>query len=335
MELASPREAGWEQDSASSTCRQCSSSFGILRRKHHCRACGKLNCADCLDNFKIPNTGVTGPRICLACYPTYDKLAGEPARGPVPAGITRICVAGYGASPHYTRANNVGLLLCEEFPQFEYWTHSPSRDEFFIWLVGWKETVASHKADSGFQKHRTSPICWFEKEDGSVVILGGRDRFVEWISANHPGSKADKKGDALINPFESSKQVPPPKPAFSATGQKRICVIGYGVSPNYTRARNVGALLATEFPNLYSTWTFGPSREEFFEWLAAFKATLPADSPWLKHKTSPFCYFEGDDGTQQVIGGRDKLVEWTNQNHPGSKADKRGGKTLNPFEQNL
>lgn len=129
-------------------------------------------------------------------------------------------------------ANNVALLLQEEFPdKFEFYTYSPSRDDFFVWLVGFKETLPQ---DSAWQKHKTSPICWLERADGSLEVVGGRDRFVEWVAKNYSGSKADKKGESFLNLFETTRLAPPPRAPVTA-GKTRICVAGYGVSPNFTR----------------------------------------------------------------------------------------------------
>jgi len=223
-------------------------------------------------------------------------------------------------------------LLAAEFPdKYACWTYAPSRDEFFVWLVGFKETLPS---DSPFMRHKTSPICWFEKDDGTVEVLGGRDRLVEWTARNHAGSRADKKGDAVLNPFESTKQLVSPRGPVPA-GTLRICVAGYSASPNYTRARNCGILLCEEFPDKYVFWTFAPSRDEFFEYLnLTWKATVDSDGSWAKHKTAPICWFESDDGSVKIIGGRDRLVEWITTVHSGSRADKKGKKSLNPFEKN-
>lgn len=100
-----------------------------------------------------------------------------------------------------------------------------------MWLVGFKEKLPS---DATLQAHKTSPICWLEKEDGSLEILGGRDKFVEWIAKNYSGSQADKKGESLVTPFESTLHAPPPHVPVTA-GKMRINVAGYGISPNYTR----------------------------------------------------------------------------------------------------
>ena len=36
----------WVPDQDSSTCSLCSTTFNLFRRRHHCRACGALVCAE-------------------------------------------------------------------------------------------------------------------------------------------------------------------------------------------------------------------------------------------------------------------------------------------------
>jgi len=106
-------------------------------------------------------------------------------------------------------------------------------------------------------------------------------------------------------------------------GKARICVAGYGSSPNYIRARNVAHELAKASPELYETWFYGPSRDKYFEWLPSFKAQVGEE--WSSHMTAPLCWFEkptGEGGATviEVVGGRDKLCEWTVKTYPGSPA---------------
>ena len=42
-------------DSARADCERCRRTFTLLRRKHHCRACGALVCDDC-SKCKWPHT---------------------------------------------------------------------------------------------------------------------------------------------------------------------------------------------------------------------------------------------------------------------------------------
>ena len=48
MEPLGPLDAAWMPDSASPACLGgCARPFTLLRRRHHCRACGRLICAGC------------------------------------------------------------------------------------------------------------------------------------------------------------------------------------------------------------------------------------------------------------------------------------------------
>ena len=60
----------WVPDTDSDTCYQCTTKFGLFTRKHHCRACGKLFCADCSTSLmKVPDLGHYEPvRVCDSCY---------------------------------------------------------------------------------------------------------------------------------------------------------------------------------------------------------------------------------------------------------------------------
>ncbi|CEG40707.1 run and fyve domain-containing protein 1 [Plasmopara halstedii] len=38
----------WREDDKMLRCKICAKKFGLLRRKHHCRACGDIFCRRCL-----------------------------------------------------------------------------------------------------------------------------------------------------------------------------------------------------------------------------------------------------------------------------------------------
>ncbi|KAJ3368905.1 hypothetical protein GGF31_006040 [Allomyces arbusculus] len=74
-----PPPQPWQADAAASACHQCRSTFTVLRRRHHCRLCGKLYCGACsteridLARFypadDVPRTVRHGPqRVCDTCY---------------------------------------------------------------------------------------------------------------------------------------------------------------------------------------------------------------------------------------------------------------------------
>jgi hypothetical protein len=69
----------WRDDSTALRCTECNKEFGFFTRKHHCRACGKIYCADCTSQEKIllrparrPGVGgkveVGAVRVCDDCF---------------------------------------------------------------------------------------------------------------------------------------------------------------------------------------------------------------------------------------------------------------------------
>ncbi|XP_065500369.1 lateral signaling target protein 2 homolog [Caloenas nicobarica] len=63
----------WVPDSTCSQCSACRSPFTLLRRRHHCRSCGKIFCARCSPHAAaLPHYGQPKPvRVCTHCYTTH------------------------------------------------------------------------------------------------------------------------------------------------------------------------------------------------------------------------------------------------------------------------
>mmetsp|Transcript_857 Transcript_857/g.3137 ORF Transcript_857/g.3137 Transcript_857/m.3137 type:complete len:439 (+) Transcript_857:137-1453(+) len=87
-------EVEWEPDSASSACRKCDGPFTAVRRRHHCRWCGKLFCKSCCSNklardrlpvALIPNSvdvkrGLKSKvRLCSTCHKWVTSVAEKEA----------------------------------------------------------------------------------------------------------------------------------------------------------------------------------------------------------------------------------------------------------------
>eukprot|EP00931_Biecheleriopsis_adriatica_P003534 TRINITY_DN105335_c0_g1_i1.p1 TRINITY_DN105335_c0_g1~~TRINITY_DN105335_c0_g1_i1.p1 ORF type:complete len:1024 (+),score=169.26 TRINITY_DN105335_c0_g1_i1:42-3113(+) len=60
----------WLPDSASDACMSCDASFTWLRRKHHCRRCGKLFCNNCAPRRSGPSA-----RQCVSCFEAKSMAA--------------------------------------------------------------------------------------------------------------------------------------------------------------------------------------------------------------------------------------------------------------------
>ncbi|CAL4058732.1 unnamed protein product, partial [Meganyctiphanes norvegica] len=63
-------------------CHRCRSQFTMIRRKHHCRACGQVFCGDCSSKSStIPKFGIERDvRVCESCYEDINN-AGRQSSG--------------------------------------------------------------------------------------------------------------------------------------------------------------------------------------------------------------------------------------------------------------
>jgi len=59
----------WVPDSAAPQCMGCLEAFTFVKRRHHCRACGKVFCSKCSNQFlPLPQFGLDRPvRVCNRC----------------------------------------------------------------------------------------------------------------------------------------------------------------------------------------------------------------------------------------------------------------------------
>lgn len=60
----------WVPDSEAQACSACGAAFTFLRRRHHCRACGRIFCATCSHrSLALPKHGFQNAvRVCDSCY---------------------------------------------------------------------------------------------------------------------------------------------------------------------------------------------------------------------------------------------------------------------------
>ncbi|KAK1159198.1 hypothetical protein AOXY_G21819 [Acipenser oxyrinchus oxyrinchus] len=67
----------WVPDSACNRCSACETPFTLLRRRHHCRSCGKIFCARCSPHeTPIPRFGqLRAVRVCSHCFTSH--IGGE------------------------------------------------------------------------------------------------------------------------------------------------------------------------------------------------------------------------------------------------------------------
>jgi growth factor-regulated tyrosine kinase substrate len=65
-------------------CHRCRVEFGLMNRKHHCRACGQIFCAKCSSRTAtLPNFGIEKEvRVCESCFEKHGKDPAAPVDDP-------------------------------------------------------------------------------------------------------------------------------------------------------------------------------------------------------------------------------------------------------------
>lgn len=58
----------WTSDSESPLCRCCAAKFGLTRRRHHCRLCGRVMCHNCSRHLSFVSARKNGFLLYLALY---------------------------------------------------------------------------------------------------------------------------------------------------------------------------------------------------------------------------------------------------------------------------
>ncbi|XP_043252358.1 zinc finger FYVE domain-containing protein 9 isoform X2 [Colletes gigas] len=64
----------WVPDSDAPSCMFCDVKFTVIKRRHHCRACGKVLCNKCCSmKYKLEYQGNIDSRVCVSCYQLLTK----------------------------------------------------------------------------------------------------------------------------------------------------------------------------------------------------------------------------------------------------------------------
>lgn len=77
LKLDESKEQGvvlWTPDEWSDQCHECTSKFSVVRRRHHCRSCGRVFCAKCRSQkIVVPRLNLKKPsKVCNTCFDQLD-----------------------------------------------------------------------------------------------------------------------------------------------------------------------------------------------------------------------------------------------------------------------
>ena len=66
----------WIPDTEASNCMICDSKFTLVRRRHHCRACGQVLCSLCCsEKFSLNHMEGKEGRVCKPCKTILERLS--------------------------------------------------------------------------------------------------------------------------------------------------------------------------------------------------------------------------------------------------------------------
>uniref|UniRef100_A0A8D0CLT5 FYVE, RhoGEF and PH domain containing 2 n=1 Tax=Scleropages formosus TaxID=113540 RepID=A0A8D0CLT5_SCLFO len=198
------RAPQWIRDSLVSMCMRCGDKFNaLIRRRHHCRACGQVVCWRCSD-FKAA-LQYDSDRVNRVCRDCYAILVGQPD-GPAVSERKRgiLEVREGGAFPHrslvcsfLTMIDRQGktrgwFVIPRDEPPVLYMYQAPQdvRAQVTIPLLGYRVKELSPSDKRTFQLSQSNLLLTFLAESEEL-----RDRWVEVISrvvdSEYPGQQRD------------------------------------------------------------------------------------------------------------------------------------------------
>lgn len=64
----------WVPDADAPNCMLCDLKFTVMKRRHHCRACGKVFCSKCCNiKYRLEYQSNVESRICVSCHQLLTK----------------------------------------------------------------------------------------------------------------------------------------------------------------------------------------------------------------------------------------------------------------------
>merc|ERR1719410_283820 len=62
------KEVRWQHEDDIEDCSSCKNQFNMAKRKHHCRHCGRIFCADCLTKTVTSGPQNRPSKVCEVCH---------------------------------------------------------------------------------------------------------------------------------------------------------------------------------------------------------------------------------------------------------------------------
>ncbi|XP_058978374.1 myotubularin-related protein 4-like isoform X2 [Musca domestica] len=103
----------WVPDHAVSRCTSCQTEFWLGRRKHHCRSCGQIFCADCSEYWApLPDAKLFSPvRLCGPCHATTTRTMQQVSSEMMPSSTPPAVAAAAAAATVAVSNNSTNMHL--------------------------------------------------------------------------------------------------------------------------------------------------------------------------------------------------------------------------------
>ncbi|KAG7262645.1 hypothetical protein CRUP_001485, partial [Coryphaenoides rupestris] len=112
-------------------CHRCRVQFGVMTRKHHCRACGQIFCGKCSSKCStIPKFGIEKEvRVCEPCFEHLNKKAEGKASSSSSSSSSSTGAGGAGGGPAELPPEYLTSPLSQQSQVVVQETMPPKRDE--------------------------------------------------------------------------------------------------------------------------------------------------------------------------------------------------------------
>uniref|UniRef100_A0A1A9X3W2 FYVE-type domain-containing protein n=1 Tax=Glossina brevipalpis TaxID=37001 RepID=A0A1A9X3W2_9MUSC len=211
----------WVPDNMATGCMNCSAKFTMIKRRHHCRACGKVLCSVCCSQkYKLEFLVEPESRVCVQCYliliQRHDDSVPRAEDGEdlhtktlakTPSGSTATC-----SSPPVTRSPNPNnpMEYCSTIPPHKQVSGEPKDPPSVIVPVGVLKkdnagSNSSNSSNSSGQKARKRKSVMFS--DG---IAPGSDLAIidQWNEPKQPRRQSERNHPRQSN----NNNIKPPTP---------------------------------------------------------------------------------------------------------------------------
>ncbi|CAD7015197.1 unnamed protein product [Ceratitis capitata] len=218
----------WVPDNMAAGCMQCHAKFTMIKRRHHCRACGKVLCSVCCSQkFKLEFLSNTAEsRVCLQCFLILTQR--QQGGGTVGSEASASCdddVVGAAGAPNATSNSTNGQVrspnpnnpmeYCSTIPPYRQVSSQNVPPPSVIVPVGvLKKEGSSYSSNSSNgagddnKKARKRKSVMFSDGIAPGSDLASMEH--QWTDAKHARRGAQQQGDKSRNSSGAVNKPPTP-----------------------------------------------------------------------------------------------------------------------------